>query len=115
MWIFNSQGFLSIVGHIDKPNVLIVRSRFRGHIERIFPKAQVIEDGGRDYRYRAELPVKEVSKVIASLVLRIDYDNFKNSLDMDDERYLKSCIDVYNSVARNSEDFSQFYFWQEEA
>jgi hypothetical protein len=109
MWVFSSQGFLSIVRHIDKPEVLIVRSRFRGHIERIFPKALVIEDAERDYRFRAELPAKEVSKVIARLVSEIDYDNFKGSLDMNDEKYFESCVEVYNSVARGSEDFSQFH------
>ena len=105
MWIFTQKGFLSIVRHIDKPEVLIVRSRFRGHIQRIFPKAGVLEDANRDYRYRAELPVKEVSKVIARLVSEIDYDNFKNSLDMNDGKYLDCCLDVYNSVARNSGDW----------
>jgi hypothetical protein len=103
MWIFTQRGSLSIVRHTDKPNVLIVRSRFRGHIERIFPKARVEEDGNRDYRFRTELPAKEVSTVIARLVSEIDYDNFKNSLDMNDERYFESCVEVYNTVARNSE------------
>ena len=112
MWVFSQQAFLSIVRHIDKPEVLIVRSRFRGHIERIFPKACVLEDATRDYRYRTELSLKEVSEAIAKMVLKIDYDNFKNSLDLDDERYLNCCLDVYNSVARNSENFSQFHFWR---
>jgi hypothetical protein len=103
MWIFSSQGFLSIVRHIDKPNILIVRSRFQGHLEKMFPKALVLEDAERDYRYRAELPTKEVSKVIARLVSEIDYDNFKNSLDMNDEKYFESCVEVYNLVARNSD------------
>ena len=120
MWIFTQRGFLSIVKHTDKPNVLLVRSRFRGHIQRVFPKARVVEDVGSDYRFRAHLPIKEVSKVIARLVSEIDYDNFKNSLDTSDERYLDSCIDVYNSVVTGSEsltikseDFSQFHLWQE--
>jgi hypothetical protein len=102
MWVFSSQGFLSIVRHTDKPNILIVRSRFRGHIEKMFPKAHVLEDAERDYRFRAELPAMEVSKVIAGLVLEICYDNFKACLDTNDQGYLESCIDVYNSVARNS-------------
>ena len=114
MWLFTHKGFLSIVRHIDKPNILIVRSRFRGHIEKIFPKARVEEDGSRDYRFRAELPAKEVSKVIAEMVLRIEYDNFKNSLDMDGERYLNCCLDVYHSVLRNAGDFSQFQYLREE-
>ncbi len=103
MWIFTQKGFLSIVRHTDKSNILIVRSRFRGHIEKIFPNAHVIEDATRDYRYRSELPAKEVSKVIARLVSEIDYGNFKNSLGMNDERYFESCVEVYNTVARNSE------------
>jgi hypothetical protein len=103
MWIFTQRGFLSIVRHTDKPNILIVRSRFRGHLEKIFPNAHVIEDGTRDYRYRSELPVKRVIEVIAGLVSEIDYDNFKNSLDMNGERYRDCCIDVYHSVENYSE------------
>jgi len=64
MWIFSQKAFLSIVRHTDKPNILIVRSRFRGHIERIFPKARVEEDVERDYRFRTELlPRLKVSLV----------------------------------------------------
>jgi len=123
MWIFSQKAFLSIVRHTDKPNILIVRSRFRGHIEKMFPKACVNEDVTRDYRYRAELPIKEVSKVIARLVSKINYDNFKNSLDFYDERYLNCCLDVYHSVENYSEhitysntdrDFSQFQYLREE-
>ena len=59
--------------------------------------------------------------MIARLVSEIDYDNFKNSLGTNDERYSESCIEVYNSVVRNSEvdtltieigDFSEFHLWQ---
>ena len=114
MWIFTTKGFLSIVRHTDKPNVLLVRSRFKGHIEKMFSNAHVIEDATRDYRYRAELPAKEVSKMIAKMVLTIKYDNFKASLDMYDERYMDCCLDVYHSVLRNAEDFSQFKHLREE-
>ncbi len=103
MWLFTQKGFLSIVRHTDKPNILIVRSRFRGHIEKIFPNAHVIEDGSRDYRFRVELPSKTVAKVIGEMVSRIKYDNFKACLDMNDGRYLNCCLDVYNSVLMNSD------------
>ena len=117
MWIFTQRGFLSVVRHSDKPGFLLVRSRFRGHIERIFPKTVIEEDPARDYRYRAELPIKEVSKVIARMVSEIDYPNFKNSLDLDDEGYLDCCFDVYNSVARNSGDWDldNFIYGRREA
>ena len=114
MWIFSQKGFLSVVAHNTKPDILIVRSRFKGHIEKIFPNAHVIEDATRDYRFRAELPAKEVSKVIAEMVLTIKYDNFKASLDMYDERYMDCCLDVYHSVLRNAGDFSQFDYLREE-
>jgi putative AlgH/UPF0301 family transcriptional regulator len=102
MWIFTQNSFLSIVKHNQKGNLLVVRSRFKGHIQRIFPKARVLEDANRDYRFRVELPIREVSKVIARLVSEIDYDNFKNSLNIYDGKYLDCCLDVYNAVARNS-------------
>jgi hypothetical protein len=116
MWLFTNRGFLSIVKNSDKPNVLLVRSRFPNHIETIFPTAHVIEDAGRDYRYRAELNSKEVSEAIAKMVSKIDYDNFKNSLDLDDEGYLNCCFDVYNSVARNSieRDLDNFIYGRRE-
>ena len=105
MWIFTTKGFLSIVRHMDKSNILIVRSRFRGHIEKIFPKAKVIEDGSRDYRFRVELDIKEVARVIAGMVLVINYDNFKGSLDADDQGYYESCIDTYYVLGKNSGDW----------
>jgi hypothetical protein len=105
MWIFSQQGFLSVVKHTDKPETLIVRSRFRGHIEKIFGGVCVLEDPTRDYRFRAELPAKEVSVVIAKMILKIDYENFKACLDLDDQGYYVSCINVYNVVARNSVDW----------
>lgn len=105
MWIFSQQAFLSIVRHMDKPNILVVRSRFKGHIEQIFPKAVVEEDPKRDYRFRAELPANEVAKTISRLVSEISYDNFKASLGMNDEKYLDCCFDVYNSVVKNSDNW----------
>ncbi len=106
MWIFSEKAFLSIVRNTDKPGFLLVRSRFKGHIEKVFPKARVEEDPTRDYRFRAELTAKEVSRVIGKMVSEIDYDNFKASLEPDDQGYYESCIDTYYVVARNSADWN---------
>jgi hypothetical protein len=123
MWIFMQKGFVSIVRHTDKPEILIVRSRFKGHIESVFPKAHVIEDAGRDYRFRTELSPKVVSEAIAKMVLKIGYDNFKACLNKDDQSYFESCIQVYDAVLMNSEtdtlaieggDFNQFQYLREE-
>ncbi len=115
MWLFTNRAFFSIVKHSEKPGVLLVRSRFPGHIEKVFPKAHITEFSGTDYQYRTELNQMEVSRVIAKLVSQIDYDNFKNSLDMNDEKYFASCIRVYDSVLLNSEtNFTQFKHLREE-
>lgn len=103
MWLFTNRGFLSVVKHSDKRGVLIIRSRFPNHIQRIFPNAHVIEDPNRDYRFRAEIPAKQVAERIGAAVLNIDYESFKDSVDTKDWEYLSCCIDVYHTVRSYSE------------
>lgn len=105
MWIFTQRGFLSIVRHAEKENVLTVRSRFKGHIETIFPGAIVQDGAGTDYEYRSELPAKKVSEAIARMIEEIEYSNFKDSLKEGDSEYLFCALDVYDSVASYSGGF----------
>lgn len=104
MWIFAKQGFVSIVENVhtipaecdpncedpecpyihqevsepDKAN-LLVRSRFKGDLQHLFPGCHVRTTPDRDYRFRTVLPRKQVAKRIAELVANIDYGNFKDS------------------------------------
>jgi hypothetical protein len=110
MWLFTRDGFLSIVEHNDKPDMLLVRSRFKGHIERIFGDLvkEVEKDAGTDYEYRAEIPKAKVAEVIAQMVLDIDYGNFKNelgnlSLRKMDSLYIARCWATYEVVSGNYE------------
>lgn len=80
MWISLSDAFLSIVAIPNHPDLLKVRARRKGDIERIFPEAAVQRTPGRDYLYRAELPRKVVSVTLAQQLENINYDNFKNSV-----------------------------------
>lgn len=80
MWIYLSDAFLSIVQHTKDTSTLLVRARFSEDINRIFPEAQVIVDGGTDYAYRAIIARTEVVKAITEKVEAIDYPNFKNSV-----------------------------------
>jgi hypothetical protein len=80
MWIGLSNAFFSIVAIPDQPEMLKVRARRKGDIERIFPEAIVQRTPGRDYLFRSEMPRKIVSGVIAASLEHIDYDNFKNSV-----------------------------------
>ena len=81
MWIFTSKGFLSIVEDKWCKKDLVVRSRFCGHLEKIFGrkiKVKIME--GSDYEYRTTLPREEVQRVIAKLASNIHYTNFKGEL-----------------------------------
>ncbi len=84
MWILMNNSFLSIVKDRNKKNGLLVRARVEGDIENVFPKARVKADIGTDYKYRAFIPKWVVSEAIKKSIENIDYDNFKNSVPLDD-------------------------------
>jgi hypothetical protein len=94
MWIFAKNGFLSIVQHSEHKPLVLVRSRFRGDIEELFPGVEdgVEETPDADYRFRALLPRHTVAETVGKLILEIDYPNFKDSL-ADQDRH-----DVYLRV-----------------
>ena len=80
MWILMNDSMLSVVRHNDFPGALLVRARLAGDIEQVFPSAQVAENGGTDYRFRAAIPEHEVAEAVRRRVLDIDYPNFKASV-----------------------------------
>lgn len=87
MWIFLNNAYLSIVdpdgayagGRGPSGESLLVRGRFAGDIERVFPHAKVTETPSRDYRFRALLPAEQVADAIRNAIMNIDYKNFKGS------------------------------------
>ena len=80
MWICTSSSFLSIVADRANKDRLLVRARIAGHIEAVFPEAEVFSKIGSDYEFRSFIPREEVMQVIAKQVGDIKYDNFKNSV-----------------------------------
>ena len=74
---------MSIVQHRYQRGMLLVRARFEGDIERVFPGAQVAVTPDADYLYRASVLASHVGEVIADQLVDIDYDNFKNSVSED--------------------------------
>lgn len=100
MWIALPDAFLSIVAHRDKPSVLLVRARIEGDIERTFPGARVEVTPTADYLYRAEVRRVEVARVLAELVKRIDYPNFKDAV-ADDDRHA-AYFEVWSTMAKAS-------------
>lgn len=80
MWICLNDSFLSIVATPEDPDTLLVRARFQGDIEAVFPGADVIHVPKRDYAFRAYLHRETVTTAIANRVHNIDYGNFKDSV-----------------------------------
>jgi hypothetical protein len=101
MWISLSDAFLSIVAIPGQPDMLKVRARRKGDIERIFPEAAVQRTPGRDYLYRAEMPRGAVSSAIAASLAAIEYDNFKNSVS--DTRLHSAYASVWSSMSKLQE------------
>lgn len=93
MWIYLNNAFLSIVdpagmygggggrGGAPATGPLLVRARFKGDIERVFPGrgVKVEETSDRDYRFRALIARDSVRLAISMQIEGIDYSNFKGS------------------------------------
>lgn len=82
MWLTLNDSFVSIVAHREKPGILLVRARFKGDLQRLFPDfaKKVKRTPSADYLFRVEVPRVIVANVIAEKLLGIDYPNFKNSV-----------------------------------
>lgn len=111
MWIFLNDAFLSIVqprpSDVPKAlagrDVLLVRARKRGDLERAFGKVRVSHTPARDYRFRAFVSRERVAKVLTRRLLAIDYTNFKGSVAHDARH------DAYQRVWGVMHDFQQDY------
>jgi predicted ATP-dependent Lon-type protease len=99
MWLFTNKGFLSVIQDFRDPDTLIVRSRFPGHIQNLFPDAKVTRTTSRDYLYRALLPRREVAEALKRYTEEMDYTNFKDSVD--EPTYQRACLEVWGAVRRH--------------
>jgi hypothetical protein len=89
MWIFCKLGFFSAVQHRDKPDILLVRGRFGGDLERLLSSlspedrdvcSAVAETPNADYLYRLEMPKRVFAKAVGEIAEEINSDNFKDSV-----------------------------------
>lgn len=80
MWIFTPTSFVSIVAHRAKPDVLLVRARLKGDIQRLFPDAKVSRTPSADYLFRAQLPRQAVAERLFDLAMDLDYENVKGAI-----------------------------------
>ncbi|MBQ9370919.1 MAG: hypothetical protein IJU03_01895 [Thermoguttaceae bacterium] len=96
MWLYSKHGFFSAAQHIDKADVIHVRSQFKGDLERlckaygIEPKVTHTPDG--DYSYRMNFPRDVWAEIVKSEAMAIDYPKVKPALHdgtKRDRAYLK--------------------------
>ena len=98
MWIFLSDAFLSVVADHDDPEgeQLLVRARRHGHIERVFPEAEVFSVAGSDYAFRAWVPRQQVAEALQDQVMGIRYPNFKASIR--DNAYHEAALQAWSAM-----------------
>lgn len=108
LWVFLSNSYLSIVALDpkqatvpDPENHLMVRARFAGDIERVFPDAKPWTEPGRDYAHRAVVRREVVAERLRDAAMKIDYQNFKDSTP---EQWRHNCyLGVWNVLFREQE------------
>ena len=100
MWVFLNNSFLSIVENRNNKEELLVRSRVRGDIDKIFPDSNIFEMENSDYKYRSYVKKIEVSEKIREIVTNINYDNFKNSISKSEDQRHSSYLNVWNEMRK---------------
>jgi len=95
MWIFTSQGFISVVAHRNHPQRLLVRARAKKHLENLFPaiKSEIQETPNADYGFRVVVERELFATWIKKQATKLDYDNFKNSIQ--EQVYHHAANDVW--------------------
>ena len=100
MWVFLNNSFLSIVENRNNKEELLVRSRVRGDIDKIFPDSNIFEMENSDYKYRSYIKKIEVSEKIREIITNINYDNFKNSISKSEDQRHSSYLNVWNEMRK---------------
>lgn len=86
MWIFTGFGYYSVIQHRDDPELLLVRARVKGDLEKLkqyLPNLGeiVATPSGADYPYRALAWRSEFAEAMKKTVLEsLNYTNFKSGI-----------------------------------
>lgn len=87
MWLFCRQGFFSAVEHRDDKDMILLRARFGGDLEKLLSSCgganympTIEHTPEADYAYRVAVPRTLWREIVAQVAEEIDSDNFKNSV-----------------------------------
>ena len=104
MWITTESGFYSIVQDRDHPERLRVRSRSKADIAHFLAVVSRIEDEPvaapefSDYPWWTWSDWQEVSSFTTTALERIDYDNFKNRVAVQNPARAKTYMGVWSAL-----------------
>ena len=100
MWICLNNAFVSIVEDTKNPTHVFVRGRRFEDVRNFVGDLYTItQTDHRDYRFRAYVEKFNLSKILAKCADKIDYGNFKDSVQDDDLKYFYG--EVWSSGIRN--------------
>lgn len=108
MWLCLNDAFLSIVKKDCPDGSLLVRARRPGDIEKVFGRrVKVTRLLDSDYLFRAVIRRDDVTRAIQDEVLRIDYGNFKDSVNDNElhDAYMK--VWTAMSLLQNPRPYSE--------
>ena len=111
MWVFLNNSFLSIVENRNNKEELLVRSRIKGDIEKVFPDSNVFEMENSDYKYRSFIKKTDVSSKLKKIVENINYDNFKNSISPDQSERHNSYLNVWTELRKLQKWKNYYWYW----
>lgn len=84
MWVFTKNGFFSAVQNFKNPDLIHVRARFKGDLERLCEEygvaPEVVSTPGNDYPFRMDFTREKWAEIMSEEARRIDYPNFKNAV-----------------------------------
>jgi hypothetical protein len=100
MWLFTSEGFVSVVAHSEKPNTLLVRARDEGSLLSLVEAtgATLKHTKNNDYPHRIEASPGALSSWLADEVSNLDYTNYKAHMWSQRPEFRQALHDVYASM-----------------
>ena len=100
MWLFTSEGFISVVAHSEKPDTLLVRARDEGSLLSLVEAtgATLRRDACADYPIRLEVPRKALAAFVSEAILGLDYTNYKAHMGSARPKFGDALHDVWAAM-----------------
>ncbi|HET7708953.1 MAG TPA: hypothetical protein VFK50_05385 [Sphingomicrobium sp.] len=101
MWVYLNDAFVSAVEHKDDHQLLVVRARVEGDLERFFRgmNINVQRHEDRDYLFRTIVTKQTFARQLSAFAEAIDYPNFKGSIASSDHDRHDAYLRVWSVMA----------------